>query len=122
MATKLYCVFGCGGDRDRSKRPLMLNAALQFSDQVIITQDNPRTEDPLQIVSDMLNGKSEPAKVNIELDRARAIELAVQRASAQDLILIAGKGHEDYQIIGTTKREFSDLTAAQQALALRSKA
>lgn len=116
---KLYCIIGCGGDRDRSKRPLMLNAAITYSDVVIVTQDNPRTEDPKQIVQDMLQEVSPDANLIIEFDRAKAIELAVSKAKPQDIILIAGKGHEDYQIIGTTKIPFSDLLIAQQALEVR---
>lgn len=115
----LYCIIGCGGDRDRSKRPLMLQAALENSDQVIISQDNPRTEDPQQIVQDMLHGNTSQ-KIHIELDRAKAIQFAIARADKQDLILIAGKGHEDYQIIGTQKLPFSDILEAQQALVKRS--
>ncbi len=121
-AQKLYCIVGCGGDRDRSKRPLMLRAALEYSDYVIVTQDNPRTEDPQQIIHDMLNGLDAAAqhKINIELDRAKAIQHTIMRAGDKDIILIAGKGHEEYQIIGTTKLPFSDLLVAEQALELRS--
>lgn len=115
----LFCVFGCGGDRDRSKRPLMLKAVLEYADVVVITQDNPRTEDPEQIVQDMLSGDQKKSNIKIELDRATAINETVALATAKDVILIAGKGHEDYQIIGTQKFPFSDLLIAQQALAVR---
>jgi len=115
----LICIIGCGGDRDRSKRPLMLRAVIENSDRVIITQDNPRTEDPQQIVNDMLAGQQLNATTIIEMDRAIAIQHAISAASGQDLILIAGKGHEDYQIIGTTKLPFSDVLVAQQALEAR---
>ncbi len=117
---KLYCIFGCGGDRDRTKRPLMFQAALEYSDQVIITQDNSRTEDPQQIVQDMLQGKDPTDQVSIELDRANAIAKTIAQATKFDMILIAGKGHEDYQIIGTVKHPFSDLLVAKQALDNRS--
>lgn len=113
---KLYCVFGCGGDRDPKKRPLMLRAVLDNSDEVIITQDNSRTEDPQQIIQHMLDGNVIAANVEIELDRAKAIQKAVARAKYGEVILIAGKGHEDYQIVGTTKYPFSDVLVAQQAL------
>lgn len=118
-AQKLYCIIGCGGDRDRSKRPLMLDAAIKYSDVVIVTQDNPRTEDPQQIVGDMLGTRHVTDNIIIELDRAKAIQQTIAQASPHDLILIAGKGHEDYQIIGTTKLPFSDLLIAQQALEVR---
>lgn len=117
----LYCIVGCGGDRDRSKRPLMLRAALENSDVVIITQDNPRTEDPQQIVNDMLQDVATDAKYTIELDRTRAITNTIAQATERDLILIAGKGHEDYQIIGNQKLPFSDLSVAEQAITNRSK-
>lgn len=112
----LYCVFGCGGDRDRRKRPLMTQAVLDNSDQAIITNDNPRTEDPQQIVQDMLSNAILSDNVTIELDRAKAIQQTIARATANDIVLIAGKGHEDYQIIGTTKHPFSDQLVAQEAL------
>lgn len=115
----LICIIGCGGDRDRSKRPLMLQAVIENSDKVIITQDNPRTEDPQQIVRDMLAGQRLNANTIIEMDRKAAIQHAIATATAQDLILIAGKGHEDYQIIGTTKLPFSDVLIAQQTLEAR---
>lgn len=112
----LFCVFGCGGDRDRSKRPLMARAVLENSDQAVITSDNPRTEDPQQIVQDMLDGITLATNIIIELDRAKAITQTIACATANDIVLIAGKGHEDYQIIGTTKLSFSDQIVAQQAL------
>lgn len=113
---KLYCIFGCGGDRDRGKRPLMLQAAMANSDAVIITQDNPRTEAPLQIVQDILAGTAATKLITIELDRATAIAQTIARAKPGDIILIAGKGHEDYQIIGSNKLPFSDYAVAQQCL------
>lgn len=112
----LYCVFGCGGDRDRSKRPLMTRAVLENSDQAVITNDNPRTEDPQQIVKDMLDNITASDNLSIELDRTKAIKQTIARATANDIVLIAGKGHEDYQIIGTTKFPFSDQLVAREAL------
>lgn len=114
---KLYCVFGCGGDRDRTKRPLMMQAVVANSDELIITRDNPRTEDAMQIVQDMLAGFNLTANITIELDRATAIDSTIARATQDDIVLIAGKGHEDYQIIGTTKLPFSDQLVARKALA-----
>lgn len=116
---KLWCVFGCGGDRDRSKRPAMLSAALTFSDKVILTQDNPRTEDPQQIIADTLQNQSDLSKVQIELDRRFAIEMAIRKANEKDVILVAGKGHEDYQIIGTTKYPFSDIEVVENVMGMR---
>ena len=117
---KIYCIFGCGGDRDRTKRPLMLRAAIEYSDKIVITQDNSRTEDPQQILKDILADQIITSKINVELDRAMAIQKTIAQAGVEDLVLIAGKGHEDYQIIGEHKTPFSDLLVAQQALAFRS--
>ncbi len=107
---RLTVVFGCGGDRDPTKRPLMGAIAVQLADRVIITSDNPRTEDPLQIIQQIMQGipESERERVWIEPDRRRAIWLALETAQQGELILLAGKGHEPYQIIGTTKYPFSD--------------
>lgn len=112
----LYCVFGCGGDRDRTKRPLMMQAVIANSDVAVVTRDNPRTEDAQQIVQDMLVGTTNMHNISIELDRAQAIQQTIARASKDDIILIAGKGHEDYQIIGTTIHSFSDQKVAREAL------
>lgn len=103
---KLYCVFGCGGDRDRGKRPLMAAAAKRFADVVVITDDNPRTEDAAQIVADVRAGAVDATVIQ---PRASAIAWAYQRLQAGDALVIAGKGHEDYQIIGTRKLHFSDV-------------
>ncbi|WP_101774646.1 UDP-N-acetylmuramoyl-L-alanyl-D-glutamate--2,6-diaminopimelate ligase [Pasteurella oralis] len=105
---QLWCVFGCGGDRDRGKRPLMAAIAEQLADKVIVTDDNPRTESPIQIVSDILAGFSSQAEVKVIHERENAIAFAIQQAAKDDVILIAGKGHEDYQIIGQQKQHFSD--------------
>ncbi|WP_279325366.1 Mur ligase family protein, partial [Clostridium saudiense] len=103
---KLITVFGCGGDRDKTKRPLMGEIAEKYSDVTIVTSDNPRTEDPHSIIEDILAGIKDSHTV-IE-DRKEAIEYACRIAGKDDIVVIAGKGHEDYQIIGTVKRHFSD--------------
>ncbi len=116
---QLICVFGCGGDRDRTKRPLMGKIAAQLSDVAVVTSDNPRTEDPEQILSDIVQGI--PAEVDplVIGDRATAIREAIREAKPGDGILIAGKGHEDYQILGTEKIHFDDREQAREALILR---
>lgn len=113
---KLICVFGCGGDRDRGKRPLMANVAEQFADAVIVTNDNPRTEDPQSIANDILQGFSDKKSIQVVLDREKAIKTAVQMANNNDIVLVAGKGHEDYQIIGNKTSPFDDRLVVQQAL------
>jgi UDP-N-acetylmuramoyl-L-alanyl-D-glutamate--2,6-diaminopimelate ligase len=105
---KIITVFGCGGDRDKGKRPLMGQIAVKLSDITCITSDNPRTEKPEQIINDILHNMSPSNKIIVEPDRAKAISHACQIASEGDVILVAGKGHEDYQIIGTSKKHFSD--------------
>jgi UDP-N-acetylmuramoyl-L-alanyl-D-glutamate--2,6-diaminopimelate ligase len=113
-AARLHCrgqlrvVFGCGGDRDAGKRPLMGHVAAELADDVIVTDDNPRTEDPVRIVADILTGVAHQAPVLVEHDRALAIRTALQRSAPDDVVLIAGKGHEDYQIYGTVRRPFQD--------------
>jgi len=118
---RLSVLFGCGGDRDRSKRPRMAEVANALADRIIVTSDNPRTEDPVAIVEDIMAGVSEARRdsVLIEVDRARAIEAAIDGARPGDVLVIAGKGHEDYQIIGTERREFDDRLVASAALARR---
>lgn len=120
-ANRLIVVFGCGGDRDRTKRPLMAAAACEFGDIVILTSDNPRTEDPQTILNDALQGVPDPMKEAVMpmLDRAEAIQKAIHLAQAGDTVLIAGKGHEDYQVVGTTKRHFDDREHAREALKSR---
>jgi UDP-N-acetylmuramoyl-L-alanyl-D-glutamate--2,6-diaminopimelate ligase len=127
---RLICVFGCGGDRDRGKRPLMGRAAAAGADLVIVTSDNPRTEDPAAIIADVLPGVSaggrRPLTVEaatrgeegyaVEPDRRAAIALAAACAREGDAVLIAGKGHEDYQIVGAERRPFSDREEARRAL------
>ena len=113
---KLWCIFGCGGDRDRGKRPLMAKIAEQLADKVIATDDNPRTEDHTQIMADILKGFIHPQAVQVIHQREEAIATAIQSAVENDVILIAGKGHEDYQIIGKTKHHFSDQEVARHYL------
>jgi len=113
---KLWCVFGCGGNRDRGKRPLMAKVAEQYADYLVITDDNPRSEDPRLIVTEIMQGLVSTHKVVVEHDRRRAIAHAVSCAQPEDTILIAGKGHETYQIIGNEKIAFSDALEAQLLL------
>ncbi|MBE9239469.1 UDP-N-acetylmuramoyl-L-alanyl-D-glutamate--2,6-diaminopimelate ligase [Synechocystis salina] len=116
---RLICVFGCGGDRDRTKRPLMGNIAAQLADLAVVTSDNPRTEDPEQILADVVQGIDLEIKPWIIGDRATAIHKAIREAKPGDGVLIAGKGHEDYQILGTEKIHFDDREQAREALILR---
>lgn len=105
---RLITVFGCGGDRDRTKRPRMAKAAEADSDVVIVTSDNPRTEDPQQIINDILEGFENAESVIISPDRKMAIMQAICMAEEDDIVLIAGKGHEDYMVLGTEKVHFDD--------------
>jgi UDP-N-acetylmuramoyl-L-alanyl-D-glutamate--2,6-diaminopimelate ligase len=136
---KVIAVFGCGGDRDRGKRPLMGEIAARLSDLVVVTSDNPRTEEPLTILNEIEAGVqragmiklSEPvAKAQktgkpavrgylMEADRRRAIQLALDWASVGDVVLIAGKGHEDYQILGAEKIHFDDREVARDEMLAR---
>jgi UDP-N-acetylmuramoyl-L-alanyl-D-glutamate--2,6-diaminopimelate ligase len=113
---RILCVFGCGGDRDRTKRPLMGDIAASLADRVIVTSDNPRTENPESIVDEIFTGIKEKSHVSRETDRRKAIFQALNEASADDIVLIAGKGHEDYQILGSTKHPFLDTLVAREAL------
>ncbi len=113
---RLITVFGCGGDRDRQKRPVMGQIAVKHSDQVVITTDNPRSEDPLAIIAEIEVGTAGHNNFSVEADRRRAIHSAVKAARAGDIVLIAGKGHENYQIVGTEKFPFDDREVALQAL------
>ena len=116
---RLICVFGCGGDRDARKRPVMGEIAERLSDEVIITDDNPRTEDGDRIVADIVAGLKDPARALIERDRAKAIALAIGHGRSGDAVLVAGKGHEDYQIVGTQTRHFSDREVVETVLGRR---
>ena len=111
---KLICVFGCGGNRDAGKRPLMGAVASKIADAVVVTSDNPRSENPAAIISEIESGMH--AGYQVEIDRAIAINLAISMAQAGDVVLVAGKGHEDYQEISGVKMPFSDLAVAQSAL------
>jgi len=113
---KLRVVFGCGGDRDAGKRPLMGRIATELADDLIVTDDNPRTEDPAHIVAEILAGVAPRVPLVVEHDRALAIRLALGRSAPDDVVLIAGKGHEDYQIIGHVRRPFRDQAVVMDAL------
>jgi UDP-N-acetylmuramoyl-L-alanyl-D-glutamate--2,6-diaminopimelate ligase len=119
---RILAVFGCGGDRDRTKRPKMGRLAATMAEVAIATSDNPRTEDPNAIIAEIQTGmdrNTDPAitaEIHIEPDRRKAIALAISLARPGDIVLIAGKGHEDYQIIGTTKHHFDDREVAKEAL------
>lgn len=116
---KLHCVFGCGGDRDRSKRPMMAKIAEQCADHVVVTNDNPRTEASQLIIADILAGFSNDDGVDVIPDRAVAISQTVLSARETDVILVAGKGHENYQLIGEERLAFSDGNEVEKALAAR---
>ncbi|WP_423457338.1 UDP-N-acetylmuramoyl-L-alanyl-D-glutamate--2,6-diaminopimelate ligase [Ottowia sp. VDI28] len=116
---QLWCVFGCGGNRDAGKRPLMAAAAEAGADRVQVTSDNPRGEVPQSIIDDILAGFTDGAKIAIEPDRARAIARALAQAAPADVVLIAGKGHEDYQEVGGERLPFSDQAHARAALQAR---
>ena len=113
-AGRVWVVFGCGGDRDAGKRPLMGEVAARLADEVVVTSDNPRSEDPRQIVDDILRGVDRP--VRVEVDRARAIQLALREAHRGDVVVLAGKGHEATQEAGGIKRPFDDRQVARVAL------
>jgi UDP-N-acetylmuramoyl-L-alanyl-D-glutamate--2,6-diaminopimelate ligase len=119
-SSRLICVFGCGGDRDRGKRPLMGRVAARLADRVVITSDNPRGEEPLKIIREIVAGaRRAEGELMIEADRRAAILDAVTEARRGDVVLLAGKGHEDYQEIGGARRPFSDIGVAREALATR---
>ncbi|MBD2691438.1 UDP-N-acetylmuramoyl-L-alanyl-D-glutamate--2,6-diaminopimelate ligase [Anabaena catenula] len=118
---KMICVFGCGGDRDRTKRPKMGKIAAQLADVAVVTSDNPRTEDPEKILQDVLAGIPDSVQPMVICDRATAIRTAILQAKPGDGVLLAGKGHEDYQILGTEKIHFDDREQARDALQQRIK-
>jgi UDP-N-acetylmuramoyl-L-alanyl-D-glutamate--2,6-diaminopimelate ligase len=116
---KIITVFGCGGDRDRGKRPLMAAVAVEMSDVVIVTTDNPRTENPVTIVTDILAGIpviKMNEQVFVELDRREAIRKAIELAGPQDVVIIAGKGHENYHLVGAKKFSFDDVLISQSLI------
>lgn len=119
QTARIWTIFGCGGDRDKTKRPLMGRIAEKFSDYLIVTNDNPRTEDPGAIAADIVRGLHNPNACLVMADRAQAIDFAIQQAAAGDLVLIAGKGHEDYQIFASETLPFSDSQQARLALQRR---
>ena len=114
----VWVVFGCGGDRDKGKRSEMGRIACRLADRVVVTSDNPRSEQPEQIVEDILRGCEDGSPL-VEIDRAAAIAMAVAAAEQGDTVLIAGKGHEDYQEIQGARLPFSDLAHATESLSLR---
>jgi UDP-N-acetylmuramyl-tripeptide synthetase len=118
---QLWCVFGCGGDRDASKRPLMGAAAERGADKLVVTSDNPRTESAQTIIEQIVAGLSSMSSAHLQPDRAVAIAYAIEHAKEHDVIVIAGKGHEDYQDIAGIKHPFSDLAHAQAVLQIRNK-
>ena len=119
ISGKMICVFGCGGDRDRTKRPLMGKIAAELADIAVVTSDNPRTENPEQILKDVVAGIPNSVEPLVISDRAKAIATAIKNAQPGDGVLIAGKGHEDYQILGTEKIHFDDREQARIALSDR---
>ena len=114
---RLICVLGCGGDRDAGKRPIMAQAAVALADRAWFTSDNPRSEDPAAIIAAMLAGLSDASKVTVEADRAAAIRAAIAYAGADDLVVVAGKGHETHQEARGEKRPFSDRSLVRRVLA-----
>jgi UDP-N-acetylmuramoyl-L-alanyl-D-glutamate--2,6-diaminopimelate ligase len=115
----VWAVLGCGGDRDASKRPLMAAAAERGADRVVLTSDNPRSESPVSILDAMAAGLVSKGQAVLEIDRAQAIDLALQAASPSDVVVIAGKGHEDYQEVAGVRHPFSDARVALAALQQR---
>jgi UDP-N-acetylmuramoyl-L-alanyl-D-glutamate--2,6-diaminopimelate ligase len=115
----LWCVFGCGGDRDPGKRPLMARVVERYADRVVITNDNPRNEDPAKIIEAILGGLEDVTAATVIEDRGAAIAWAIDNAAADDIVLLAGKGHENYQLVGDERRDFSDYGAAAANLLAR---
>ena len=113
---KLVVVFGCGGDRDKTKRPEMGAVARELADRVFVTNDNPRNEDPAVIAGEILSGMTEQGNVVVELDRRRAIVAAIGVAQPGDVVVIAGKGHESGQVVGSVTYAFDDAEEARRAV------
>jgi UDP-N-acetylmuramoyl-L-alanyl-D-glutamate--2,6-diaminopimelate ligase len=122
FAGRVLCVFGCGGERDKGKRPLMGAIAEQLADEVILTDDNPRGEDPGQIIAAIRAGMRAPERATVIGDRAAAIGAALAKTHGGEVVLVAGKGHEDYQLVGAQRHAFSDQKVVLSALASRSAA
>ena len=116
---KIHCVFGCGGDRDRAKRPMMAREAEQLADHIVVTDDNPRTEPSELIVADILSGFDDVNAIRVIPDRDTAISQTIAHAGVNDVVLVAGKGHENYQLIGEYRLPFSDEDEVEKALAAR---
>jgi UDP-N-acetylmuramoyl-L-alanyl-D-glutamate--2,6-diaminopimelate ligase len=116
---QLWCLFGCGGDRDKGKRPLMAVAAQTFADKIIVTDDNPRSEDPQAIIKDIMAGFTRTDNVQAIHGRAEAVAHAIMQAQTDDVIVVAGKGHEDYQIIGMQRLDYSDRLTVAQLLGIK---
>jgi UDP-N-acetylmuramoyl-L-alanyl-D-glutamate--2,6-diaminopimelate ligase len=115
-AQRLVCLFGCGGDRDRGKRPQMGGVAERLADEVVVTDDNPRSEDGDRIVADILEGMEQPEQVKVERNRATAIRLAIELAKPGDIVMVCGKGHEDYQLVGDQRLHFCDREQVREVL------
>ena len=115
-SSKIWVVFGCGGDRDKTKRPLMGKVVSEQAERVILTSDNPRHEDPDAIIQDIIMGIPTNSDVTTIVDRREAIHYALQSADKDDIVLIAGKGHEDYQIVGDKRSVFSDQAEVRKFL------
>jgi UDP-N-acetylmuramoyl-L-alanyl-D-glutamate--2,6-diaminopimelate ligase len=113
---ELWCVFGCGGDRDRGKRPMMGAVAADLADRIVLTDDNPRSEDPARIVADIRVGVANHPSVSVIHDRRTAIATAIERARPGDVVLVAGKGHEAEQLVGHERRAFSDRAVVAELL------
>lgn len=118
-AGDIWCVFGCGGERDQGKRALMGEIAERLADQLVLTNDNPRSENPAQIIDDIRTGMRKPAQAILEMNRAQAIQMAIDNAKAADLVLVAGKGHEQWQEIKGARLAFSDAEQVKQALNIK---
>lgn len=117
---KLWCIFGCGGDRDTGKRPIMASIAEQQADAIILSDDNPRSEEPSLITDDMLVGLKNAESAHVIHDRFEACQFALSQANENDIILLAGKGHEDYQVLADKTVHYSDRETAQTLLGLQS--
>ncbi|MDZ7695176.1 MAG: cyanophycin synthetase [Balneolaceae bacterium] len=115
----LHVIFGCGGDRDKTKRPKMAQIAEQYADLITVTSDNPRSEDPDEIIDEIMGGFSKPNSVRNITDRRQAIGQVISESIANSIILIAGKGHETYQEIAGTRHDFDDREVARKALSQR---